>query len=46
MFVAVLKAFGKPIDRNYALISSCFLDSPCPATRDGTLQCLLSTPKE
>ena len=46
LYVAVLKAFGKPIDRNYALISDCFLSSPCPPTREGTLQCLLNTPKE
>lgn len=46
MFVAVLQAFGKPVDRNYALISACFVGSPCPTTREGTLECLLTTPKD
>ncbi len=46
MYVAVLRAFGLPIDRDYSLISSCFLTKPCPANKIGALQCLLTTPKE
>jgi hypothetical protein len=46
MWVTILRAFGLPIDRDYSLISDCYLNKPCPATKPGNLQCLLSTPKE
>lgn len=46
MYIAILRAFGQPIERDYSLISSCFLANPCPQTKAGTLQCLLSSPKD
>ncbi len=46
LFTAILEAFGKPVQRDYALVSSCFLSAPCPTTKEGTLKCLLETPKD
>ena len=46
LFMAILKAFGEPLERDYGLVTDCFVSAPCPTTRDETLKCLLAPTKD